>query len=68
MSIELCWKLNPIIIHVIRVLGNAISKSLTTPLLIPDLNYEAQCQRTAITERQIWKITPLALELGLAGK
>lgn len=38
VSVEFCWKLNPVIVSINSVLGNAISKMQNTPILDPDLN------------------------------
>lgn len=68
VSMEPCWKLNPMVIHINCVLGNAISKMYIAPVLDPDLNYESQCQAPSLTEKQACKATPLALGFELTGK
>ena len=40
VSVEFCWKLNPVIVSINSVLDNAISKMQNTLILDPDLNDE----------------------------
>lgn len=40
VSVEFCWKLNPVIVSINSVLDNSISKMQNTPTLDPDLNDE----------------------------
>lgn len=67
-SVELCWKSNPILILINYVLDHTISKMYNTPIRGPGFSFWAQRQVPSITEKETWKATSQALELGLAGK
>lgn len=40
----------------------------STPILDPDFNDKALCQVPSITQKETWKATLQALEVGITGK